>query len=44
MKKTKKRKRQQDCKLMQAMETAIRIFKAVEPIVKTLLANGRKTK
>jgi transcription termination factor Rho len=49
--KAKKRKQQHGCdvvKLIDAIEriatTAVKIYRAVEPIAKTILTNGRKTK
>jgi hypothetical protein len=51
MAKAKKRKQQQSCKVMQAIEaieeaasTAMEMYKAVEPIVKAILRNWGKTK
>jgi predicted GTPase len=51
MAKTKKRKQQQSCKVMQmikkiekAASTAKKIYQAVEPVVKTILEYRRKTK
>ncbi len=51
MAKAKKRKQQQSCKIMRTIETieeaastAMKIYKAVEPIIKTILTNGTKTK
>ena len=51
MAKAKKRKQQQSCKIMrtidsieEAASTAMKIYKAVEPIIKAILTNGRKTK
>jgi len=51
MAKAKKRKQLQSCKIMQAIKTiekaaatAMKIYRAVEPITKALLRNGRKTK
>lgn len=50
MKKAKKRRQQPGCKITEtidriekAVSTAIRIYKAVEPIAKAILRNGRKT-
>ena len=47
----KKRTRQQGCKIMQTLKmiekaasTALEIYRAVEPIAKAILTNGRKTK
>jgi hypothetical protein len=51
MKKARKRKKQQGCKIMemidaieQAASTAMEMYKAVEPIVKAILRNWGKTK
>ena len=51
MAKAKKRKQQQNCKVMrmigtieEAASTAMKMYKAVEPIIKAILTNGRKTK
>ena len=51
MTRAKKRKRQQDCKVAKlidtiekAMSTAVTIYQAVEPIVKAILTDRRKTK
>ena len=51
MAKAKKRKQQQSCKIMQAIDTiekaasmAVEMYKTVEPIIRAILANGRKTK
>ena len=51
MAKAKKRKQQQNCKVMQAIDsieeaasTAMKIYKAVEPIIKAILTNGRRIK
>jgi hypothetical protein len=51
MAKAKKRKQQQSCKIMrtidtigEAASTAMKIYKAVEPIIKAILANGRRIK
>jgi hypothetical protein len=51
MAKAKKRKQQQNCKIMrtidtieEAASTAMEMYKAVEPIVKAILRNWGKTK
>jgi len=51
MTKVKKRKRRPGCKVMQTIDkiekaasTAMKIYRAVEPLVKTALTNGRRTK
>jgi len=51
MTRVKRRKRQQDCKMAKlidtiekAMSTAMTIYQAVEPIIKTILTDRRKTK
>ena len=51
MAKAKKKKQQQNCKVMEAIKTiektastAMKIYRAVEPIAKAILRNGRKTK
>jgi hypothetical protein len=51
MAKQRKKKQQQSYKLMQAIDTiekaasmAVKMYKAVEPIIKTILTNGRRTK
>ena len=51
MAKAKKRKQQQSCKIMrtidsieEAASTAIKIYKAVEPIIMAIFTNGKKTK
>jgi hypothetical protein len=52
MAKTKKKKQQQQsCKIMRTIDTiekaasaAMKIYRAVEPIAKAILTNGRKTK
>jgi hypothetical protein len=51
MAKAKKRKQQQSCKIMrtidtieEAASTAMKIYKAVEPIIKAILKNWGKTK
>ena len=45
------KKKQQNCKLMQVIDTiekaaatAMKIYRAVEPIAKAILANGRRIK
>jgi hypothetical protein len=47
----KKRKRQQGCKIMQVIDTieeaastAMKIYRAVEPIINAILTNWGKTK
>ena len=51
MTKAKKRKQQQSCKIMrmidaieEAASTAMKIYRAVEPIIKAILTNGRRIK
>jgi hypothetical protein len=51
MKRTKKRKRQQGCKIKElidtierAASTAMKIYRGVEPIAKAILTNVKKTK
>jgi len=51
MAKAKKKKQQQTCKVMRtikriekAASMAMEIYRAVEPIAKAILRNGRKTK
>ena len=51
MAKQRKKKQQQSCKLMQAIDTiekaasmTVKMYRAVEPIIKAILANGRKIK
>jgi hypothetical protein len=51
MVKAKKRKRQQSCdvakainRLEKAASTVIKLYRALEPIVKAFLTNGRKAK
>ena len=51
MARAKKRKQQQSCKIMQAIKTiekaaatAMKMYKAVEPIVKAILRNWGKAK
>jgi hypothetical protein len=51
MTKAKKRKRRQGCKVMQTIDkiekaasTAVKIYRAVEPIAKAILKNGRSAK
>jgi len=51
MPKAKKKKQQENCKVMKAIKTiekaastAMRIYRAVEPAAKAILTNGRKTK
>ena len=51
MAKAKKRKQRQSCKIMRTIDTieetastAMKIYKAVEPIIKAILTNGRKIK
>jgi hypothetical protein len=48
MTKPRKQKRQDECKVIdtieQAVSTAITIYKAIEPILRAILTNGRKTK
>jgi len=51
MAKAKKRKQQQNCKIMrtidtieEAASTAMKMYKAVEPIIKAILRNWGKTK
>ena len=51
MAKANKRKQQQSCKVVQTIKTiekaasmAMKIYRAVEPITKAILANGRKIK
>jgi hypothetical protein len=48
MTRSKKRKRQQGCKIMEAINaieaaasTAMKIYKAAQPIIKAILRNGR---
>jgi len=49
MAKAKKRKQQQNCKIMRTIDTiekaattAVKIYRAVKPIAKAILTNGRK--
>jgi hypothetical protein len=49
MTRAKKRKQQQSCKIMQTLKmiekaasTALEIYRAVEPIAKAILTNGRR--
>jgi len=49
--KNTKRKRQQDCDVEKAIDTfkkaadtAVKVYRTVEPIVKTIVAHRRKTK
>jgi hypothetical protein len=51
MPKAKKRKQQQSCKIMRTIDriekaasAAMKIYRAVEPIAKAILANGRRIK
>jgi hypothetical protein len=51
MTRPKKRKRQHGCKVIEAIDTiektastAMKIYKALEPIAKAILASGRRTK
>jgi len=51
MKKAKKKKQQQSCKIMQTIDmieeaasTAMRIYRVVMPIAKAILRNGRMSK
>jgi hypothetical protein len=51
MTRVKKRKRQQSCKVAKlidtiekAMSTALAIYKAIEPVAKAFLRNGKRTK
>jgi hypothetical protein len=51
MAKVKKRKQQQSCKIMQTIDmieeaaaTAMKIYRVVMPIAKTILRNGRMSK
>jgi flagellar biosynthesis regulator FlaF len=51
MAKAKKRKQQQSCKIIRTIDmiqeaagTAMKIYRAVEPIAKAILTNGRRTK
>ncbi len=51
MAKAKKEKQQQGCKIMETIDaieeaasTAMKIYRAIEPIAKAILTNGRKTK
>ena len=51
MAKVKKRKQQQSCKIVRtiktiekAASTAMKIYRAVEPIAKAILRNGRRIK
>jgi len=51
MPKAKERKQQQSCKIMRTIDriektasAAMKIYRAVEPIAKAILANGRRIK
>jgi hypothetical protein len=51
MKKARKRKKQQGCKMTEMIDTiektasmAVEMYKAVEPIIRAILTNGRRTK
>jgi hypothetical protein len=51
MKKTRKRKKQQGCKIMEIIDAiektasmAVEIYNRVEPIIRAILTNGRRPK